>query len=115
MVEFYKLLNIPRTASLNEIKSAYRQLAKELHPDINQGSEAKTARFRDIASAYEILSNVESRSKYDRSLGAPEVRRVSNRRYNPPPRPGHPTSKTTGEAINYGRIRYNVQEWTAWH
>lgn len=118
MVEFYKLLNIPRTASLAEIKVAYRQLAKELHPDVNKGNEAKTARFRDIASAYEVLSDVESRSKYDRSIGAPEVRRVSNRRYTPPPRSGQTnSSKYTVDpaSVSYGRIRYNVEEWNAWH
>ena len=136
MTELYKLLNIPRTASVKEIKTAYRLLAKELHPDVNKGSASKTARFRDIASAYEVLSNVESRSNYDRSLGAPEVRRptVSNRRYEPPRQPYNYDSGSSGgrhherdspaaaaardayrKSTGNASIKFNVEEWAAWH
>ena len=136
MTELYKLLNIPRTASVKEIKTAYRLLAKELHPDVNKGSASKTARFRDIASAYEVLSNVESRSNYDRSLGAPEVRRptVSNRRYEPPRQPysygpssssgrhderGSPAAAAARDAYRKSTgntsSKFNVEEWAAWH
>jgi curved DNA-binding protein CbpA len=127
MTELYKLLNVPRTASIAEIKAAYRLLAKELHPDVNNGSVGKTAKFRDVASAYEILSNIESRSKYDRSIGAPEVRTTSNRRYTPP-RPNEHTSYSNrasaqAAAESYRRaagashasMRFNVDEWNAWH
>lgn len=129
MTELYKLLNVPRTASIAEIKTAYRILAKELHPDVNNGSVGKTAKFRDVASAYEILSNIESRSKYDRSIGAPDVRTVSNRRYTPPPRQPYQHTSSSNRASaqataeSYRRsagaphasIRFNVDEWNAWH
>lgn len=128
MTELYKLLNVPRTASIAEIKAAYRLLAKELHPDVNNGSVGKTAKFRDVASAYEILSNIESRIKYDRSIGAPEVRSTSNRRYTPPRQPYEHTSYSNrasaqAAAENHRRaagashasMRFNVDEWNAWH
>lgn len=127
MTELYKLLNVPRTASVAEIKAAYRLLAKELHPDVNNGSVGKTAKFRDVASAYEILSNTESRIKYDRSIGAPEVRTTSNRKYSSP-RPYDQSSysdraSAQAAAESYRRaagashasIRFNVDEWNAWH
>mmetsp|Transcript_3735 Transcript_3735/g.3890 ORF Transcript_3735/g.3890 Transcript_3735/m.3890 type:complete len:226 (+) Transcript_3735:212-889(+) len=93
MGEFYKLLNVQRSASIIEIKAAYRQLALELHPDVNNGSAVKTARFTKIASAYETLSNDMLRAKYDRTLGGSSD--FSDR---PKPRPS-----TTARPFNPGR------------
>jgi preprotein translocase subunit Sec63 len=69
MGEFYKLLNISRSATINEIKASYRKLAMELHPDRNGSDPLKTARFRTISAAYEILSDEKKRVDYDRTLG----------------------------------------------
>lgn len=58
----YEILGIHHTASVTEIKSVYRRLAKEYHPDMNPGHAHK---FREIANAYAVLSNTETRQEYD--------------------------------------------------
>ncbi|EPS72046.1 hypothetical protein M569_02716, partial [Genlisea aurea] len=63
--DYYSVLKVGRNATLQEIKSAYRSLARKYHPDMNKapGSEEK---FKQIAAAYEVLSDSEKRSLYDR-------------------------------------------------
>jgi molecular chaperone DnaJ len=64
-MDFYVLLGIEREASLDEVKRAYRRLARRYHPDINPGDRVAAARFRYIAEAYETLSDAERRRGYD--------------------------------------------------
>lgn len=64
--DFYKILNLPRTATLNQIKKAYRSLAKELHPDRNKNDPKAQERFQDLGAAYEALSDPDKRKVYDR-------------------------------------------------
>ena len=61
----YQLLGVPRDADDAQIKKAFRKLARELHPDVNQEPDAEQ-RFKEIAEAYEILSDAERRATYDR-------------------------------------------------
>jgi molecular chaperone DnaJ len=63
--DYYELLGVPRTASDADLKSAFRTLARELHPDVSNEPDAD-ARFRDVAEAYEVLSDPERRATYDR-------------------------------------------------
>jgi len=63
--DYYELLGVPRTASDADIKGAFRTLARELHPDVSSEPDAD-ARFRDVAEAYEVLSDPERRATYDR-------------------------------------------------
>jgi molecular chaperone DnaJ len=63
--DFYDLLEVPRDASAEDIKRAYRRLARELHPDTNP-DPAATDRFKEITVAYEVLSDPEKRQRYDR-------------------------------------------------
>ncbi|CAG9533980.1 unnamed protein product [Cercopithifilaria johnstoni] len=64
--DFYKILKVPRDASLNQIKKAYRMLAKELHPDKQSNDPLAEEKFQDLGAAYEVLSNEEKRKIYDR-------------------------------------------------
>ncbi len=65
MVDYYKTLGVKRTASSAEIKSAYRRLARERHPDVNNGSEDAAREFALLALAYRTLSDPQERSYYD--------------------------------------------------
>lgn len=63
--DFYKILGVDRRASLNQIKKAYRKLAKELHPDKNKDDPDAASKFSDINAAYEVLSDSDKREKYN--------------------------------------------------
>lgn len=73
MVNYYETLKVSTKASKTEIKSAYRRLARKLHPDKNNGSEQTAIAFAQIAEAYEILGNPKQRSAYDKKLNAVHV------------------------------------------
>ena len=64
--DYYEVLGVSRDASSDDIKRAFRQLARELHPDANPDSPEAEARFKEVALAYEVLSNPERRERYDR-------------------------------------------------
>lgn len=68
MVNYYDILKVSPKASGAEIKSAYRRLARKLHPDRNNGSEETALKFAAIAEAYEILGNAKERVRYDRRI-----------------------------------------------
>lgn len=63
--DYYEVLGVPRDADDNVIKSAYRKLARQYHPDVNKSEDAEE-RFKEINEAYEILSETEKRAAYDR-------------------------------------------------
>ncbi len=63
---YYDILGVSRTASMDEIKKAYRRLARKYHPDVNPGDKVAEERFKDIGEAYEVLSDPTKRQQYDR-------------------------------------------------
>ncbi len=64
--DFYKVLGVAESADHDAIRKAYRKLAKESHPDANQGKPEAAERFKEIGEAYSVLSNPEKRKQYDR-------------------------------------------------
>jgi curved DNA-binding protein len=67
--DYYQILGIPRSASANEIKGAYRKLAMQYHPDRNPGDKQAEERFKEMNEAYQVLSDPQKRARYDQ-LGA---------------------------------------------
>ena len=63
--DYYEVLGLPRNATEQDIKKAFRRLARELHPDVSEAPDAEE-RFRQVAEAYEVLSKTETRQLYDR-------------------------------------------------
>ncbi len=64
--DYYNILGVRKDASEQEIKQAFRRLARKYHPDINPGDKSSEAKFKEINAAYEVLSDKEKRQKYDR-------------------------------------------------
>src|SRR4030042_4148347 len=62
--DYYETLGVPRTASIDEIKTSYRKLAMQYHPDRNKNADAEE-KFKEISEAYAVLSDDEKRKQYD--------------------------------------------------
>lgn len=62
----YTVLGVKTTASADEIRKAYRKLAKKLHPDLNPGDKEAESKFKDVQGAYDLLSDAEKRARFDR-------------------------------------------------
>ena len=65
--DYYKTLGVDKKADADEIKKAYRKLAREYHPDRNAGDKKAEARFKDISQAYDVLGDPDKRARYDRT------------------------------------------------
>lgn len=65
-IDYYKLLEVPRDATPEDIKKAYRKMAVKYHPDKNPGDKAAEEKFKEIAEAYEVLKDPQKRQSYDR-------------------------------------------------
>ena len=63
--DYYEVLGVPKNASEDDIKKAYRRLAKECHPDLHPNDKNAEARFKELNEANEVLSDPEKRARYD--------------------------------------------------
>src|ERR671922_1500985 len=64
--DFYQILGVKRDAKPEEIKKAYRRLARKYHPDVNPGDKAAEDRFKQMSEAFDVLSDPKKRAVYDR-------------------------------------------------
>lgn len=64
--DYYEVLGVARTASQKDVQSAFRKLARKLHPDVNPGDQDAERRFKEVSEAHEVLSDPEKRKMYDR-------------------------------------------------
>lgn len=99
MEDFYKVLGVPRTATENELKSAYRKLAKRYHPDTHPGDKECEERFRLINEAYDTLGNAAKRSKYDR-----EYREYDEKRRQKPDERGRQAKPNVSPEVDFANI-----------
>lgn len=63
--DYYEVMGVPKNASEDEIKKAYRKLAKQYHPDLNPGDKVAEAKFKELNEAYEVLSDSDKKARYD--------------------------------------------------
>jgi DnaJ-class molecular chaperone len=80
--DYYQVLGVPRTASADDIRKEYRNLARKHHPDLNPGDKSAEDRFKGINEAYEVLNDVEKRKQYDQLAANPRAAGG----FRPPPR-----------------------------
>lgn len=137
-MDFYKVLNVSRSATTSDIKKSFKKLALTYHPDMTKNDVAKTEQYKKIAKAYEVLIDSIARSKYDSEIG--------HRNYKPQHNSNYSTSSSTQPSqtyrasVNYATDRFkskdksrtyqtprhdsdsdiplkgiNEAEWNAWH
>ena len=130
MSDLYKILNVSRTATQNEIKTSFRKLALSYHPDVTGNDRVKSEKFNNIKVAYETLVDEIARCKYDRDIGNRRVHMKTRTSYTGPTTTTstHTYSEAgktytyrytvtrSNTASNKGKPHgYNMDEWNAWH
>lgn len=105
----YKTLGVPRDATPDAIRSAYRKLAKQHHPDLNPGNAAAEERFKAVASAYGLLSDAEQRARFDR--GEIDASGAERSHAHPHAHPGYRAHAESGAGQRYRHAGPEAQDW----
>ncbi len=102
--DYYALLGVNKNASADDIKKAYRRLARKYHPDLNPGDKTAEAKFKEITEANEVLSDVDKRSQYDRfgQYWKQSEQTKSTARSTPNPTP-NPASNFNNNGVDFGQ------------
>src|SRR2546427_11368597 len=97
--DYYGVLGVPQGASEKEVSRAYRKLAKQYHPDANQGNKEAEERFKEISAAHDVLGDAEKRKQYDqvREMAASGFAGVGG-----PGRAGGPGGRVRVEGFPFG-------------
>jgi len=110
--DLYRLLELSRGASQDEIRKAHRRLVREYHPDANPGDPSAEERFKEVQQAYEVLSNPEKKRQYDEKLRAPSSRASSGR---PRARTGGRTGGETAPDVNLSDLLSRLADHQGTH
>src|SRR5689334_21003822 len=102
MIDYYRTLGVSRTATLDEIKAAYRRLALATHPDHHGGDKRKEERLKEINAAYDVLSDPRLRAEYDRRLAPSPPPRSTAQPTSPPPGAPPPGAPSQGSSPRWG-------------
>jgi molecular chaperone DnaJ len=100
--DFYQILGVPDSASQDDIKKAYRRLAKQYHPDANPNNASAAERFKEISEAHSVLSDAEKRKQYDRMRRLGAFEDIPRRRPAGTSPSGAGTGDLGGEAFDFG-------------
>lgn len=105
----YEVLGVSTTATLDEIKKAYRKLAKAHHPDLNPGNKAAEARFKEISHAFDLIGTSEAKAKWDRGETDEQMRQHAEEHASRGGR-GHPFYTHTQQGSDGGRYSWSFGE-----
>src|SRR5207248_3190806 len=106
--DFYQRLGVAKTATDDEIKKAYRRLAKKYHPDVNPGNKSAEEKFKHIGAAFDVLSDPKKRKLYDEfgedaaKLGWDEKKADAFRQYR---NPSHGRAGPGGVRFDFGNVQ----------
>ena len=101
-MDYYRILGISEQADEEQIKHAYRKLAKKYHPDLNPDNPEAEAKFKDVSEAYEILGDAEKRKKYDLKRKKAGERRTAG---------SGQTAKAPDMNINMGNLTKDMERY----
>lgn len=101
MKDYYQILGVEETATVDDIKKSYRKLAKETHPDINPGDKKAEERFKEVSEAYEVLSDEKKRDEYNNKRKFGGSNHFDYGDFNPMP----------GFSGRYGPFEHKVDEY----